>query len=51
MTPGDTAELLMEADAPAAVGSPAAPPARSRRPVIRQYELVERVRGYDPDAD
>ena len=51
MTPGDTAELLMEADASAAVGSPAAPPARSRRPVIRQYELVERVRGYDPDAD
>ena len=51
MTPGDTAELLMEAGAPAPVGPAAAPPARARRPVIRQYELVERVRAYDPDAD
>ena len=24
---------------------------RGRRPIIRQYDLVERVRGYDPDAD
>src|ERR671926_589686 len=24
---------------------------RARRPVMRQYELVERVKAYDPDAD
>ena len=52
MTPGDTAELLMERRAPASVGPAAARSGpRPRRPVIRQYELVERVRAYDPDAD
>ena len=47
---GDTAELVIEADGPALVPAPAAVQ-RARRPVIRQYELVERVRSYDPDAD
>jgi GTP pyrophosphokinase len=47
---GDTAELLLEAKAPASVTAPAVAQ-RPRRPVIRQYELVERVRSYDPDAD
>jgi GTP diphosphokinase / guanosine-3',5'-bis(diphosphate) 3'-diphosphatase len=28
-----------------------APPAPARRPLMRQYELVERVKGYDPSAD
>jgi GTP diphosphokinase / guanosine-3',5'-bis(diphosphate) 3'-diphosphatase len=51
MTPGDTAELLMEAEVSAPTELAAAPPARLRRPIIRQYELVERVRAYDPDAD
>jgi GTP diphosphokinase / guanosine-3',5'-bis(diphosphate) 3'-diphosphatase len=27
------------------------PPSLPRRPVMRQYELVERVKAYDPDAD
>ena len=47
---GDTAELLMEANAPASAAAPAVAP-RPRRPAIRQYELVERVRSYDADAD
>src|SRR3954452_5976594 len=34
---------------PAGEEQPAVP--RPRRPIIRQYELVERVRAYDPDAD
>ena len=47
---GDTAELIREAKAPPPASAP--PPApRSRRPIIRQYELVERVRAYDPDVD
>ena len=28
-----------------------APPVPARRPLMRQYELVERVKGYDPTAD
>jgi GTP pyrophosphokinase len=55
MTPGEAAELVIEAAAPASVAAPtpAAPPAppRPRRPVMRQYELVERVKSYDADAD
>ena len=47
---GDTAELVIEANGPAMMPAPAAVQ-RARRPVIRQYELVERVRSYDPDAD
>ena len=47
---GDTAELLMEARTPASATVPAVAQ-RPRRPVIRQYELVERVRSYDPEAD
>ena len=47
---GDTAELMLEAKAPASAAAPM-PAQRPRRPVIRQYELVERVRSYDPDAD
>ena len=47
---GDTAELIREAKTPPPASAP--PPApRSRRPIIRQYELVERVRAYDPDVD
>src|SRR3954447_19859467 len=34
---------------PAGEEQPAAP--RPRRPLMRQYELVERVKAYDPDAD
>src|SRR4051794_37059974 len=34
---------------PAGEEQPAA--SRPRRPLFRQYELVERVKGYDPDAD
>src|SRR3954453_15570258 len=34
---------------PAGEEQPAAP--RPRRPLFRQYELVERVKAYDPDAD
>ena len=41
------------AEAPAppqgGVGAVAAPPARAK--YLRQFELLERVRGYDPDAD
>ena len=49
---GDTAELVIEANGPALVPPPVAVVQRPpRRPVIRQYELVERVRSYDPDAD
>ncbi len=49
---GDTAELVIEANGPALVPPPVAAVQRPpRRPVIRQYELVERVRAYDPDAD
>ena len=51
MTPGDTAELLMDAAVPAAARPAGGAAARPRRPVIRQYELVERVQAYDPDAD
>ena len=62
MVLGDTAELVTEtaAASPAAVGIAAAlPPAPAaavaarppRRPAMRQYELVERVKSYDPDAD
>ena len=47
---GDTAELVIEANGPAMMPTPAAAQ-RARRPVIRQYELVERVRSYDADAD
>ncbi len=47
---GDTAELMMDAGVPASATAPAVTQ-RPRRPVIRQYELVERVRSYDPDAD
>ena len=35
---------------PGAQVTPSRPPA-VRRPVLRQYELVERVKGYDSDAD
>lgn len=49
MLPGEAAELVLEADSP--VRQPAAPPPRPRRPVMRQYELVERVKSYDADAD
>ena len=31
--------------------TPGAPPVPARRPLMRQYELVERVKGYDPAAD
>ena len=31
--------------------TPGAPPVPARRPLMRQYELVERVKGYDPTAD
>ena len=47
---GDTAELTVEATGPVQAPPPVAPQ-RPRRPVIRQYELVERVRSYDPDVD
>ena len=36
---------------PVAGVSPAQRPAAARRPVLRQYELVERVKGYDSDAN
>ncbi len=48
---GDTAELVIEADGPALPPPALAVQRPPRRPVIRQYELVERVRSYDPDAD
>ena len=41
--------MSVQLQAPTA-GAPAAP-APARRPVMRQYELVERVKAYDPDAD
>ena len=47
---GDTAELMMDAGA-RPPPRPRRRAQRPRRPVIRQYELVERVRAYDPDAD
>ncbi len=37
--------------APAQAASPAAVPARPRRRLMRQTDLVERVQAYDPDAD
>ena len=46
---GDAAELVIEAKGAAPVAAPAA--SRVRRPLIRQYDLVERVRSYDPYAD
>jgi GTP pyrophosphokinase len=36
---------------PAALDPATASPPPARRPVLRQYELVERVRAYDPGAD
>lgn len=55
---GEAAERLQEAAVPPstvvslpAAPPPAAAPPRPRRPVMRQYELVERVKSYDPDAD
>jgi GTP pyrophosphokinase len=33
------------------VQPPAARPSVARRPVLRQYDLVERVKSYDPEAD
>jgi guanosine-3',5'-bis(diphosphate) 3'-pyrophosphohydrolase len=44
--------LQQRADAiPAAPDEAPAPAAPSRRPIMRQYELVERVRAYDPSAE
>ncbi len=40
-----------EAAEPIAAPPAAAPPTRPRRPMLRQYELVEKVRGYDARAD
>lgn len=51
MVPGDAAEVIVEAAAPAALVAAPSPLLRPRRPVMRQYELVERVKSYDPDAD
>ena len=51
MTSGETVELLQRPAAPVVVPLPVAAPAKPRRQVIRQYELVERVKAYDPDAD
>ena len=51
MTLGEAAELVIEAPTPVVVPGPAAVSPKPRRQVIRQYELVERVKGYDPDAD
>ncbi|HEX6011756.1 MAG TPA: HD domain-containing protein, partial [Geminicoccaceae bacterium] len=57
MMPGEAAQLLAEAASlaplPASTPPAASPPSpqRPRRPAIRQYELVERVKSYDPDAD
>jgi GTP diphosphokinase / guanosine-3',5'-bis(diphosphate) 3'-diphosphatase len=51
MTLGEAAELVIEAPPPAVAVGVAAPPPKPRRQVIRQYELVERVKGYDPEAD
>ena len=48
---GDTAELVIEVEGPAPAPPAPAVQRPPRRPVIRQYELVERVRSYDPDAD
>jgi GTP diphosphokinase / guanosine-3',5'-bis(diphosphate) 3'-diphosphatase len=49
MTPAELAELAIEgAVAPRPLAE--APPVR-RRPIMRQYELVERVKLYDPEAD
>src|ERR671916_124010 len=49
------AVALQGATAVAPIGSQASPSgdgARAvRRPIMRQYELVERVKAYDPDAD
>ncbi len=45
MSPAATAE----AAAPA--GPATSEPSRPRRPPLRQYELVERVKSYDPNAD
>ena len=42
------ARLPAQRTAPAARRRPRAPP---QRPIMRQYELVERVKGYDPGAD
>ena len=39
--------LQLQSPAP---GEAAAAPT-TRRPLMRQYELVERVKGYDPSAD
>jgi GTP pyrophosphokinase len=36
---------------PAPVAEPPKPVRPQRRPILRQYELVERVKAYDPDTD
>ncbi|MGF1476274.1 MAG: RelA/SpoT family protein [Geminicoccaceae bacterium] len=41
----------LAAHQPAPAVSPLGPTKPSRRPVIRQYELVERVRAYDPQVN
>ncbi len=51
MTPGETVELLQRPVAPPVAPAQPAAPAKPRRQVIRQYELVERVKAYDPEAD
>jgi GTP pyrophosphokinase len=53
--PGDTAAIVALRPPPRIEPGPlpavATAPRPPRRPVLRQYELVERVKAYDPDAD
>ena len=58
MTALDAGETLSVASEPGTVSGPVVAVGevgeakrRGRRPIIRQYDLVERVRAYDPDAD
>ena len=44
-------EVVVAREPPATKPAEAAPAREPRRRVMRQYELVERVRAYDPDVD
>jgi guanosine-3',5'-bis(diphosphate) 3'-pyrophosphohydrolase len=51
VAPGPGVVVLRPPPRPEPAPPPAAKPPATRRPILRQYELVERVKAYDPEAD